>query len=162
MPAILDALNLNGLLVPVQSVVDETLGILPNVLGAALIFALGWLVARIVHQLVVNILSGIGIDRLGAETGLANTMGETRISDIVGLIVYVLILIPVAIAALDTLNISAISDPATNMLNMILAALPALFGAFLLLAIAYFIARMLGNFVASILAGVGFNRLFNW
>lgn len=162
LPAILDALNLQGLLQPVQQVVNQILGVLPNLLGAAVIFAIGWLVARIVRQLVVNILSGIGIDRLGAEAGVTEATGRTRISDLIGLIVYILILIPVAIAALNTLNIPAISEPATNMLNLILVALPAIFGALLLLGIAYFIARLVGNFVASILAGIGFDRLFNW
>jgi hypothetical protein len=159
LPAILDALNLQGILVPVQRVVDEILGILPNLLGAAVIFAVGWFVARIVRQIVTNLLAGFGIDRLGGQVGVA-TVGQSRLSDVIGTLVFVLILIPVAIAALNALNIPAISEPASNMLNNLLNALPNIFGAFLLIAIAYFVARLVGRFVSSILAGIGFDRLF--
>jgi hypothetical protein len=71
-----------------------------------------------------------------------------------------LILIPVAIAALNALNIPAVSVPASNMLNALLNALPAIFGALLLLAIAYFVARLVGGFVAGLLRNIGFDRFF--
>ncbi|NLG73457.1 MAG: mechanosensitive ion channel [Chloroflexi bacterium] len=162
LPAVLDALNLQGLLAPVQQLVDEILGVLPNLLGAALILLIGWLVARIVRQIVTNLLAGLGIDRWGQEVGGVDTTGRLRLSNIIGTIVYVLILIPVAIAALNALNIPAVSGPAANMLTNLLNALPAIFGAFLLLAIAYFVARCVGVFVASILTSLGFDRLFTW
>lgn len=160
LPAILGALELQGILAPVQRIVDEILGVLPNVLGAALIFFVGWLVARVVRQIVTNLLAGIGADRLTEQAGMSGPAGQIRISSIVGTIVYVLILIPVAIAALNALNIPAVSGPASNLLNTLLNALPALFGAFLLLVIAYFVARILSRFVATILASLGFDRLF--
>lgn len=162
LPAILDALNLQGLLAPVQSMVNDILSFLPNLLAAAVILFAGWLVARIIRSIVVNLLEGLGIDRLGVETGVSGALGQTSLARVIGTIVYILILIPVAIAALNALNIPAISQPAAQMLTNLLEAIPAIFGAFLLLAIAYFVARLVGNFVASILATLGFNRLFQW
>lgn len=162
LPAILDALNLQGLLVPVQGMVNDILGFLPNLLGAILILIIGWLVARIVRQIVTNLLAGLGIDRFGQRMGVTNTFGQFSLSNLIGTIVYILILIPVAIAALNVLNIPAISGPAAEMLTNLLNALPAIFGALLLLGIAYFIARMLGSFVAGLLANIGFNNLFRW
>jgi hypothetical protein len=47
------------------------------------------------------------------------------------------------------------------MLNSLLLALPAIFGAFLILVIAYFIARLVGQLVSGLLAGIGFNRIFS-
>jgi small-conductance mechanosensitive channel len=46
------------------------------------------------------------------------------------------------------------------MLNALLNALPAIFGALLLLAIAYFVARLVGGFVAGLLRNIGFDRFF--
>ncbi|MFM8322353.1 MAG: mechanosensitive ion channel family protein, partial [Chloroflexota bacterium] len=43
LPAVLDALDLQGILAPVQSMVNEILGVLPNLLAAGLILAAGWL-----------------------------------------------------------------------------------------------------------------------
>jgi hypothetical protein len=162
LPAILDALNLQGLLTPVQGLVNEILAFLPNLLGAALILVIGWLVARIVRQIVTNLLAGMGLDRLGDRTGVSNALGQVSLAKLVGTIVYILILIPVAIAALNALNIPAVSQPAAEMLTNLLNAIPAIFGAFLLLAIAYFIARLVGSFVGNILANLGFDSLFRW
>jgi hypothetical protein len=162
LPAILGALNLQGLLAPVQGLVDEILAFLPNLLGAALILVIGWLVARIVRQIVTSLLAGIGVDRFGARTGVANVLGPVSLSGLIGTIIYILILIPVAIAALNALDIPAVSEPAAEMLTNLLNALPAIFGALLLLGIAYFIARLAGAFTAGILANIGFNNLFRW
>lgn len=162
LPAVLDALNLEGILAPVQGLVDEILAFLPNLLGAIVIAVIGWLVARIIRQIVTNLLAGIGIDRFMTRAGTSETGTGMRLSNIIGTIVYVLILIPVAIAALNALDIPAVSQPASAMLSNLLNALPAIFGAFILIAIAYFVARVVGGFVATILANIGFDRLFNW
>jgi hypothetical protein len=165
LPAILDALDLQGILAPVQAMVNDILGILPNILGAALILVAGWLVARIIRQIVTNLLAGMGIDRIGRSTatttaGAADT--GVRLSNVIGMIVFVLILIPIIIAALNVLDIPAIANPAANMLTNFLNALPNIFAAFLLLAIAYFVARIIGQFIANLLASMGFNRWFSW
>ncbi len=162
LPAVLDALGLQGLLAPVQSMVDEILGVLPNILGAGLILLVGWLAARIVRKIVTNLLVGVGVDRLGDQTGLATALGDQQLSKVIGTIVYVLILIPVAIAALNALQIPAVSEPASQMLTTILNALPAIFGALLLIGIAYFAARLVGTFVTNVLNGIGFDRVLSW
>jgi hypothetical protein len=93
---------------------------------------------------------------------MASALGNVSLSGLIGTIIYVLILIPVAIAAMNTLNIPAVSLPAAEMLTNLLNALPAIFGALLLLGIAYFVARLVGAFVAGVLANIGFNNLFRW
>lgn len=160
LPAILGALNLQGILAPVQTMVNEILGILPNLLAAALILLVGWLAARIVRQVVTGLLATVGVDRVGERAGIP-AENRTRLSSVIGTVVYVLILIPVAIAALNALNIPAISQPAAAMLTSLLNALPAIFGAVILLALAYFVARILRDFITNILSGLGFDRLFS-
>ncbi|HEX6303359.1 MAG TPA: mechanosensitive ion channel [Anaerolineales bacterium] len=162
LPAVLDALNLQGILAPIQRMVEEIVGFLPNLFAAALILVLGWLVARIVRQIVTSLLASVGVDNLGDRVGVSNVLGQQRLSSVIGTIVYVLILIPVAIAALNALDIPAISQPAAGMLTTLLNALPAIFGAFLLLGLAYFVARLVGSFVAGILTNLGFDNLFTW
>lgn len=162
LPAVLDAFNLQGILAPIQRMVEEIVGFLPNLFAAALILILGWLVARIVRQIVTSLLAGVGVDNLGDRVGVSNVLGGERLSNVIGTIVYVLILIPVAIAALNALDIPAISQPAAAMLTTLLNALPAIFGAFLLLGLAYFVARLVGSFVAGVLTNLGFDNLFTW
>jgi hypothetical protein len=159
LPAVLSALELEGLLQPVQGMINQILGFLPNIFAAGLILAVGWFVARIVQQIVTNLLAAIGADRLSERVGLAPVLGERRLSGLLGLVVYILILIPVLIAALNALALEAITQPASNMLNAILEAIPAIFAAILVVVIAYVVGRVVAGLIANLLAGVGFNAI---
>jgi hypothetical protein len=159
LPAVLSALELEGLLEPVQGMINQILGFLPNIFAAGLILAVGWFVARIVQQIVTNLLAAIGADRLSERVGLAPVLGERRLSGLLGLVVYVLILIPVLIAALNALALEAITQPASNMLNAILEAIPAIFAAILVVVIAYVVGRVVAGLIANLLTGVGFNAV---
>lgn len=162
LPAILGALNLQGLLGPVEGMVNQILGYLPNLLAAALILLFGWIAARIVRQILVNLLAGTGVDRFGDSIGLSTGLGGVKLSTVIGTIVYVLALIPVVTAALNALAIEAITAPISEMLTVVFTAIPAIFGAFVLLGIAYAVARVVGNFVTGALTGIGFDKVLSW
>jgi hypothetical protein len=159
LPAVLSALELEGLLQPVQGMINQILGFLPNIFAAGLILAIGWFVARIVQQIVTNLLAAIGADQLSERVGLAPALGERRLSGLLGLVVYILILIPVLIAALNALALEAITQPASNMLNAILEAIPSIFAATLVVVIAYVVGRVVAGLIANLLTGVGFNAV---
>ena len=159
LPAILGTLGLTGLLQPVQSLLDNVMGFLPNLVAAAIIFLVGWFVARIVQRIVTNLLAATGVDRLSERVGFATVLGKQRLSGLIGLIIYILILVPVLIGSLNALRLDAITLPASNMLNTILGVLPAIFGAFLLLVLFYIIGRIVSRLVVNLLAGIGFNTL---
>jgi len=153
LPAVLGALNLAGLLEPVQGMLDKFLGFLPNLFAAVLIGVIGWFVARIVRQIVTSLLAAVGSDRLSDRVGLA------PLSKLVGLIVYILILIPVTIAALNALALEAITVPASSMLDLILEAIPAIFAAGVVLTIAYVVGKVVAGLITDLLKGIGFNAI---
>jgi Conserved TM helix len=157
----LDTLGLRQALLPIQNLVNKIFSILPNILGAVLIAGVGWLLAQVVRRIVTNLLATTGIDEAGRRFGLRRTAGGQTLSGIIGTIAYVLILIPVAIAALQQLQIDAISVPAIAMLQQILNALPGIFTAVLILTVAYFIGHFLSDLVTSILTSLGFNNIFS-
>ena len=156
LPAILDALALEGLLLPVRQMVSKLLAFLPNLFAAALIFVIGWFVARIIQRIVTNLLAAVGLDQLGEKVGMTRVLGNRRLSGLLGLVVYTLVLIPVLISALNALKLEAITRPASAMLDQILQALPALFGAALLLTIAFVIAKVVAGLVSNLLRAAGF------
>jgi mechanosensitive ion channel-like protein len=159
LPAVLNALSLQGLLAPVQNMVNKVLDFLPNIFTAGLILAVGWLVARVVQRVVSNLLAAMGADQFSDRVGLSRMFGQQRLSNVIGLVLYVLILIPVLIGALQALALEAITRPASNMLDSILSALPAIFAAVLIVAIAYAIGRVVAEMVTNLLAAVGFNAV---
>lgn len=158
---VLDTLGLQQALLPIQTLITQILSVLPNILGAALIAVIGWFVANIVRQIVTNLLATTGIDHLGSRFGLSNASGAQSLSRIIGTLVYVLILIPVAISALTTLQIQAISLPAIAMLEQVLNAVPLIFTAAAILIVSYFLARFVADLVTSILTSIGFNNIFS-
>ena len=159
LPPLLDALSLPGLLAPIQNMLNQFLGFLPNLIAAVVIGAIGWFVANIVRQVVSNLLAAIGLDQLSARVGLAATMGGQQLSGILGTIAAVFVGIPVAIAALNALKLDAVTQPASAMLNTILQAIPNLFVAAIILGLSFVIGRIIAGIVTSILASIGFNSL---
>jgi hypothetical protein len=173
--AALQFLGFAQVLAPVNELVTEIFAFLPNLIAAGLIFFVGLIVARIVKRLVETVLVAANIDGLLARVGIGSTEGTVRTSpDAVppgaapattrsslaraaGILVFALIIIPVAIAALQALGISSISGPATEMLNQILTAIPRILAAALWLGIAFIAGRFLKTIIEAVLPPTGFD-----
>jgi hypothetical protein len=160
LPLILDVLDLKGPLQPVQNLLNDILSALPNIFKAGLIGLVGWFVARIVRELVTNLLAAAGTERLAAQIGLNRAAPGQSLSGLLGTIVYLMILIPTAVAALDALQIPAISGPATSMLQKVLDIIPQILTAAGILAVAYVVSQFIGDLVSNLLSGLGFNNIF--
>jgi hypothetical protein len=160
LPLILDVLDLRGPLAPVQNLLNEILSSLPNIFKAVLIGIVGWFVANIVKELVTNLLAAAGTERLAAKIGLNRAAPGQSLSGLLGTLVYILVLIPTAVAALDALQIPAISRPATSMLQQVLNAIPQILTAAGILIVAYVVSQFIGDLVTNLLSGLGFNNIF--
>jgi hypothetical protein len=156
LPAVLDAFGIQGLLEPIQNMVDKILGILPNILGAVILGAVGWYLAKILRNLVTNLLAAAGADKLGERVGFRGTM---TLSKLIGLVVFVFVFVPALIAALGALKIDTISRPATDMLGTLMAAVPNIFAAAVILSVAFFLSEFIANVAESLLGGLGFDRV---
>ncbi|MDX2254013.1 MAG: mechanosensitive ion channel [Pseudanabaenaceae cyanobacterium bins.39] len=160
LPLILDALGLNQALQPLQNLVNQLLGALPKIIKAVIIGAVGWLIAQTVRRILTNLLTTAGADRLLPQ--FRSSQGGQSLSQLVGLLAYVLILIPTAIASLEALEIESVSRPATAMLDQALKYLPQIFVASLILVIAYFFGQFARDIVTNILTSLGFNNILVW
>lgn len=155
---VLNLLELGGVAGPIDSLLENVVAFLPNLLWAGLIFFIGMMVARIVRDLVVTTLQTVDFDKWANRGGVDNVTGNSAISKTIGTIVYVLIAIPVSIAALEQLGIDSISGPASRMLEMIFAAIPNIIAAAVLLGIGYLISRFVVQVAKEILPGLGVDR----
>ena len=156
--AVLQALDLGSVIKPLQNLVDAFMGVMPKVVGAGLIFFVGMMVARIVRQIVETSLATVNFDKWANLGGAEKMTGNAAISKTIGTIVFVMIVVPVAIAALDVLDIPSITVPAKDMLQMVLTAVPPIIGASLLLGLGFVIARWVGGLIEEVLPGLGFDR----
>lgn len=156
--AVLQALDLNSVIGPVQGLINSFVSFVPKILGAGIIFFVGGMIARIVRDIVQTTLSTINFDKWANLGGAEAVTGNSTISKTIGTIVFILIIVPVAIAALDVLDVPSITEPAKDMLQMVLAAVPLIIGASLLLGLGFVIARWVGSMIEEVLPGLGFDR----
>jgi len=155
-PSILAAFDLRGLLEPVQGMLAKLLDMVPNVFAAAVIGFVGWLLAKVLRGLVTNLLAAAGADKMGSQIGLAEAV---KLSRLTGTIVFILVFVPTLIAALDALKVEAISKPATDMLQRLLAAVPNLVAAALILVITWYVAKFAADVLQRLLAGMGLDTV---
>lgn len=181
--AVLNLFALTTVVTPLQDMLSSMLGAIPRVIGAGLVLYIGFMLAKIVRELLVTALQAANVDRfadklsssvsgqvasadqpfdtdqpLGDQgpTGasVTPTTQPVRISAMLGQIVFSLILLVVGIAALQVLDIKSISEPATQMLSMILNAIPVIIAAGILLAIGVVIAKMVAGLLEALLRGM--------
>ncbi|WP_339693425.1 mechanosensitive ion channel [uncultured Parasphingorhabdus sp.] len=155
---ILRVLGLGGVDAPIQTLLNSIMGFVPNLLGAAIIFFIGMVVARIVRDLVVTALQTVDFDKWANRGGIDAVTGNSTISKTIGTIIYVLIIIPIAILALEALNLESVSGPASDMLRMILEAIPNIIGAAIILGIGYLISKFVVQIITEILPGLGVDQ----
>lgn len=159
LPAALGAMGMQGLLQPMQSMAKEFLGFVPNLIGAALIFAVGWIVATVAKRATMSILQSTRADALFERVGLDADRKEKSLSNFAGVLVFTLIIIPVAISALDALNVSSVSAPAKAMLEQFLNAIPNIFAAGVLIVLTYIIGRFASTTTAALLPTLGVDKV---
>ena len=147
------------LVAPLNGMVTEFLRYLPSIVGAALIFFIGFVLATVVRRMVEATVEAVELDRRLIDAGLTHTPKGPGLARLLGLLAFTLIIIPVAIAALQALNITAISDPATAMLNGILLTIPRVIGAALIIFIAYLIGRWVMTLIEEGLKSIGFDDI---
>lgn len=156
LPAIVGALQIQGLMAPLTQLTEQLMGALPNIFAAAVIGVVGWLIAKVLRGLVTSLLSATGVDRFSNRE---NVTEGVKLSELGGTLVFILVIVPTLIAALDALAIRAISEPAGNMLNSFLAAIPNILAAAVILLIAWFVGRFVSGLLSTLLSNLGFDRL---
>jgi hypothetical protein len=159
LPALLGALGLDGLLAPVNAMMSRIFGFLPGLMGAAVIFGIGFLAARILRQIVTGVLTAAGSERLAARIGLASALGDKSLAGLLGSVVFALVLLPTLAAATQALGLDAVARPVSNLLDTVVALIPKLISAGLIVAIGAVLGRVLAGLVTALLAGIGINRI---
>ena len=155
---ILTVLGLGNVAGPIDTLLNNVMDFIPNLIGAGLLFFIGLLVAKIVRDLTVTFFNTVNLDKWANRGGVDTATGNTAISKTIGTIVYAVIVIFFSILALDALKLESVSQPASDMLRLILDAIPRIIGAVLLLAIGYLISRFVAQILDEVLPGLGFDR----
>lgn len=155
--AVLQHFGLTDVLAPLKTMLNKFLAAIPNIIGAGVIGYAGWIIAKIVSE-----LTGVALSRVDRQVALK--MGDQgtqgmKLSKIGSSFMFAAILIPIAVSALGVLNIPSITEPASDMLNKLLAAIPNIIGAGIILAVTYFVAKFVISMLTSVLDGINVNGM---
>ena len=156
LPIVLSILGLNGLLYPVQNMVNEAVLYLPNIFIAGVIVFVGYILAKIVRGIIEGLVSSLNLQSQAEKLGLFK---NSNLPHLLGSFVFAVVMITALIVAFEALGIEAISQPATAMLHEIMFAIPNIIAAGLILILAYVVSRFVAKLVTEVVAGTGVDRI---
>lgn len=128
------------------NVTGAAIEFLPKLIGAFLVLFVGWLFAKLVRAILVRSVQ-VSLDAVLERSGLMEALERASItaqpSQIVGSLVYWLLLILFVMGSAEIVGLSAVTTAITRILGYI----PSVISAALVLAAGVFLARFLGNLV---------------
>jgi len=154
--AVLQHFGLTDVLAPLKNMVDQFLAAVPRIIGAGVVGYAGWVIAKIVSELV-----GVGLGSVDEQLALRTGNEDLKVSKFGSAFIFGGILLPIVVAALGVLNIPSITVPATEMINELMAAVPNIVGAGIILLVTYFVAKFVVYMLTGLLDGMGVNDLPN-
>ncbi|MBI4227248.1 MAG: hypothetical protein HY600_03115 [Candidatus Omnitrophica bacterium] len=140
---------------PLRILFARLASFVPVLLGALLILLIGWVVARILQEVLVRALKTVRVDDLAERAGLGAILRKGAVSytfaELLGVFVYWLILLGALVAAVNTLGLTATAE----LLDRVLLYIPNVVAGVIILTLGGFFAAMLGSLVQTVAANAG-------
>jgi hypothetical protein len=140
-----------------EQALNELIAFLPRLLGALLLVVVAWVVAIGVRYLTRKAMTKARVDERLSK-GQGRKPSEPSLAQTVSTAAFWIVLVLFLPLILDVLALEGLLAPVSEMINDILVALPAVFGAVIIVAAAYVIGRLVRVLVTQGLARVGFDR----
>ncbi|WP_067142593.1 mechanosensitive ion channel [Oceanivirga salmonicida] len=157
-PSVLARLGMYNVAEPITSMFYAGLSHIPKILGAGLVVFIGYIIAKILKEIITNILKTFHLDeKVNKFTKLEE--GKILFSELIGQIIFALILIVAIITALDILNLDAIAKPTTQVLTILLSYIPNIMVFIILILIGALLSKLIGSIVNGLLITTGVDKL---
>ena len=140
-----------------ENALDDVVAFLPRLLGFLLILIVGYIVAKAIEKILNKVLQRVGFDRLVERGGVKQVLARSQYdaSSILGRIVFYAIMLFVLSTAFGVFGPNPISD----YLVAVIAYLPKVFVAILILVIASAIAAGAKGLIQNSLGGLSYGRI---
>ncbi len=138
---------------PVKAMLIRIWGYIPAIAGAIVILIVGWLIAKLVETIIVRVLKAIRLDTASDKIGVSNILahGEIKltISELIGAVIYWIVILIVIATALGTLNLTIAAELVARLVDYVPNILAAIFiliaGAFVADFVATIVRTAAGN-----------------
>jgi hypothetical protein len=140
---------------PVQAMLIKIWGYVPTIVGALLILVIGWLVAKVIETVAVRVLKAIRVDMASDKAGLTNILAQgdikVTVSELLGGIVYWLLMLVVIATVLNALNLTV----AASILSRFVEYIPNILAAVFILVLGMFLASFTAAIVRTAASNAG-------
>lgn len=144
-----------GALIALTTMWSEFAGFAPNLVGAVVILAVGYIVAKVMSVVVRRLLAAVGFDRLAEKTGIAGQLARMNIarpaSGIFAAVVFWIAMLAFLLSASESLGLERLSATIDSLVRY----LPRVLGAILVLSLGLFLASFARDAVRAGMANIG-------
>lgn len=145
----------NAVIVAVANSIQSLLNFLPNIFGAIIIFALGWMIAGMVKGLVLRALEVLQVEPFAEKVGLSQALAKVGASitpsELFGEIIKWAIVLVFLNPTVEVLGLSQV----TQVLSQVLLYIPNVIVAVFILMFGVIFADLTGQFIKGTAAALG-------
>ncbi len=131
---------------------------IPRLIGVLLILIIGWLIAKLIETVIVRVLKLVRLDTLSERSGASNFLAKGGIkytlSELLGVLMYWLMMLIVIMTALNALQWTV----AAELLNKVVAFIPNIIVAIFVLVIGMFVSAVLAGVVRTAASNAGIKQ----
>ena len=132
-----------------NKLIGDFLSVIPNVVGALMVFIIGYLFAKLIAGIIRRALKALGVDKIGDKLNEIDIVQDNNVrivpSTIFAKIFYYIILLMITVLATDVLKVEAVS----KLMSDLVAFTPNVLVAFIMIGIGLLVADALKGVVKS-------------
>jgi hypothetical protein len=132
-----------------QQFLNEIATALPKIIGALLIFLIGWILAKLIKKAIIKLLQLVRLNILSDKVGIEKFLkeGGLKISaiELIGSLFYWVIMLTVILAVLNSLQLTS----AKELFNSIILFIPNIIVAIIVLLLGLYAARFISQILSS-------------
>jgi hypothetical protein len=143
---------------PVKAMLIKIWGYVPVIAGAIVILIVGWLIAKLVETVIVRVLKAVRLDSASEKAGLSKILAhgdiKQTVSELIGAIIYWIVILVVIATALGTLNLTVASELVSRLIEYV----PNILGAIFILIVGTFLADFVSTIVRTTAGNAGIKK----
>ena len=144
----LELLGISSVLNPLNEMMVNFMGYVPNIIASVLVLYIGYLLARMVSDLVES----VG-DKIQETAGKLKMSEKINVVKILKNISFIVIMFIVITGAVDTLQMESVAAPLKQILTIVAGYLVKIFGAIVLIIVFAYAAKFISTMLKDLLNG---------
>ena len=151
---VLERMGITAVLDPIKALISQFFNVIPNLVGAGIVIYVGWLLAKMVQ----NVVSAVAV-KLDEYVLSKHLDVKFKVSKFLGVFAFVIVLVPIVIQGLDILQFEVVSNPAKVLLSEFLGFTKRLALATVIVSATFYIGKFVVGLIGNLLDGLALNTL---